>query len=286
MTILDTNPASTPAGESPLAVVAEPVIPLTIRRLRWWHEVIFVAVFYAIYTFIRGQFGSAAVAPETAFANAQRVIGLEEHLGIYNELAIQQWFLGWPALIRAVNIFYGLFHFAIPVAVLVVLYRRSPGRYRLWRNTLMAGTGLALIGFSLFPLMPPRLLCACPLGSGTESGFVDTLAQFGGLWSFGSHGVGAVSNQYAAMPSLHFAWALWCGLAIASIMRARWARAFALSYPAVTLLVIIVTANHFWLDALGGALVLGIGGVVALGLNRARHRSSKSELEVCGDLVQ
>lgn len=241
------------------------------RNPRWWREVITVVAFYCVYSFVRGQFGSSAVAPARALANANAVIGLEQRLGIANELAVQRWFLQWPAVVRGLDIFYGMFHFAVPIAVLVLLYRRAPARYRQWRNVLAATTGLALVGFSLFPLMPPRLLCACPYGAGTDYGFVDTLDRFGGLWSFGSHGMSAVSNQYAAMPSLHFAWALWSAVAVWPVVRRRVPRLVVAAYPTLTLVTIIVTANHFWLDAFGGAAVLAAGWVLAVAPQRIRH---------------
>lgn len=257
-----------PTDRSPRAVDAPP-------RLRWWRQIVLVLVFYALYTIVRGQFGSATASVNQAAVNASVIMELERRLGIGNELALQQWFLSWPELVRLINIFYGLFHFVVPIAMLATLLRCAPLRYRRWRDTLAATTALGLIGFSLFPLMPPRLLCACPYGSGVDSGFVDTLARYGGLWSFGSHGVGAVSNQYAAMPSLHFAWALWCALAAREFLpRGRWRR-FALAYPAVTLVVIVVTANHFWLDAAGGAVVLFAGYGVARMIERLRREGRR-----------
>jgi len=239
------------------------------RRLVWWRELILVAAFYAGYSFIRGQFGSGADHLAEASANAQRVVDVETRLGIFNEHSLQRLVLHWPAIIRALNIFYGMFHFAVPVFVLAVLFVKAPARYRRSRDILAATTGLALVGFSLFPLLPPRLLCTCPLGaplgSGADGGFVDTLARYGGFWTFGSHGVGAVANQYAAMPSLHFAWSLWCAVALYPFVRRRWARILVVAYPALTLVAIIVTANHFWLDAVGGAVVFGVGyGLVRL----------------------
>jgi hypothetical protein len=258
------------------------------RPLRWWREVAVAATFYGIYSFVRGQFGSAALSTAQAAANANQIIDIERSLGIYNELVVQQWFLHAPSLVRAVNVFYGLFHFVAPIAVLVLLYRRAPGRYRRGRNTLAATTALALIGFCLYPLLPPRLLCDCPLGSGVDAGFVDTLTRFGGLWSFGSHGVGAVSNQYAAMPSLHFAWALFCAVTVHPLLRRRWTRSIAVLYPILTLVAIIVTANHFWLDAVGGAAVYAAGFGLVSGLERLVRRSSRNREQdptTCEDSV-
>jgi membrane-associated phospholipid phosphatase len=103
--------------------------------------------------------------------------------------------------------------------------------------------------------MPPRLLPA-------SYGFVDTLRTYGGLWSFDSGAMQKVSNQYAAMPSLHFAWSLWCTLVFLPAARRPWLRVVVLGYPVLTLFAIVVTANHYWLDAAGGALALGIGVLV------------------------
>ncbi len=189
--------------------------------LRWWKELLFVAGFYGVYTFIRDEFGSASVGSVHALHNATRVIHLEQWLGIFHEQAVQHWFLQWPSVIRFFNLYYGSLHFLVPIGVLLVLFRRWPEDYRFWRNTLAATTALALIGFSLFPLMPPRLLCDCVYGAGpgVHYGFVDTLARFGGSWSFDSGAMKDVSNQYAAMPSLHVAWSLWCAAVLVPRLR-------------------------------------------------------------------
>ena len=167
--------------------------------LRWWKEAFYIVAFYLVYSVIRNAFGSAAVGPDVAFDNAEIVIRIERWLGSYHEETIQEWFLDDRAFIQWWNLFYGTFHFVVTVAALVLLFRRFPARYPRWRNTLAATTGLALIGFATYPLMPPRLLP-------DAYGFVDTLRVYGGLWSFESGPVAQVSNQYAAMPSLHFAW--------------------------------------------------------------------------------
>ena len=222
------------------------------RGLRWWREVAYVVAFYLVYSFIRNQFGSAAVSEETAFRNARAVIDVQDALGLYVEEDIQEAFLGARWFIQGWNLFYGTFHFVVTAFAIVYLFRRMPERYVRWRTTLACTTALALIGFATFPLMPPRLL---PPGYG----FVDTLATYGGLWSFDSGAMKAVSNQYAAMPSLHFGWSTWCALVLAPAARRTWVKALAVAYPVATLFAIVVTANHFWLDALGGAVVLGLG---------------------------
>ncbi|HEX2063568.1 MAG TPA: phosphatase PAP2 family protein [Acidimicrobiales bacterium] len=225
------------------------------RRLRWWREVLYVLAFYGVYTLIRNE-GVATDNQREAFRHAKQVIGLQRSLGIYHEETIQDWFLPWRWFIWSWNVFYGTAHFVVTVVVLVYLFRRLSRRYPLWRNTLACTTALALIGYALYPLMPPRLLPA-------SYGFVDTLKVVGGLWSFDSEAVEKVSNQFAAMPSLHFGWALWCVLALLPCIRRRWVRVLVVSYPFLQLFAIVVTANHYVLDAVGGAAVLGAGHAMA-----------------------
>ncbi len=232
-----------------------------LSRLRWWRELLYIAVFYSVYTLIRNTQGSASVSAAKAFANARHVISWERALGIYHEESVQEAFLGAEWFISFWNVFYGTAHFVVTVWALVLMFRTMKDRYPLWRNTLAFTTGLALIGFATFPLMPPRLLPP-------DYGFVDTLRVIGGLWSFDSGAMQKVSNQYAAMPSLHFAWAAWSTVVLYPAMKRTWARVLVASYPALTLFAIVVTGNHFVLDAVGGALVLGAGFLAGRTLTR------------------
>jgi hypothetical protein len=213
--------------------------------------VAYILAFYSVYSLIRNR-GVDTDSSAEAFRHAREVIGAERLLGLYHERTVQGWFLPWRWFISFWDVYYGTAHFVVTVVALVYLFRRMSVRYPLWRNTLACTTALALVGFALYPLLPPRLL---PPGYG----FVDTLRVVGGLWSFDSGAVAKVSNQYAAMPSLHFAWSSWCVFVLAPAVRARWTRAVLLAYPFVTLFAIVVTANHYVLDAVGGAAVLGAG---------------------------
>jgi hypothetical protein len=233
-------------------------------RLRWWFEILFVLAFYAVYTSIRNGLSAGPEAAETAFRNARTIIDLEQILGLFQEERIQETFLPYAHFIRFWNVFYGTLHFAVTIFAMVWTYRRYPRRYPLWRNTLALTTGVALVGFTVFPLMPPRLLDDCgPFGACQAYGFVDTLAQVGGLWSFDSGTMAQISNQFAAMPSLHFAWALWSFFVLYRYLPWQWARIAIAVYPWLTLFAIIVTGNHYWLDAVGGALALGLGYLIA-----------------------
>ncbi|MGB5757522.1 MAG: phosphatase PAP2 family protein, partial [Acidimicrobiales bacterium] len=220
-------------------------------------EVGLVLGFYVIYTFVRNMFGSAGVGSDVALANARELIEFERSLNLYVELDVQRLFIDWDGFIWSSNIFYGTFHFVVTPAVLVWLFVHHQADYARLRTTLLATTGLALIGFTIFPVMPPRLLGSCgPYGGCVPSGFVDTIAEVGGVWSFESKSVQSVSNQFAAVPSLHMAWALWCSAALAARVRSRSLLPLISLYPLATLFAIVVTANHYWIDAVLGALTL------------------------------
>ena len=244
--------------------------------LHWWAEALLVFTFYVVYSWSRNQFGSANVNPSEALRNAVRVIDLEKALGLFQELRVQQLFLDRTLFLQFWNLFYGTFHFAVTIFTLVWLYRRFPALYPRWRSSFLCTTGLALVGFSLFPLMPPRLLADCGEFGGCLAAypFMDTVSEAGGLWSFDSGTMQKISNQYAAMPSLHFAWATWCTLALWPVLRRSFSRALVVAYPVLTLFAVIVTGNHYWIDALGAIVVVGAGALMGRRLADSWHRWS------------
>jgi len=267
-----------------------------VHRLHWWKEALIVVVFYLVYTEIRNRFGSNTIAadgvPEAAFHNAERVIRIERIIGLYHEESVQDAFLGARWFIQFWNVFYGTAHFFVTLGVFVLLFFKRADVFPQWRNTLAAMTALAIIGFAFFPLMPPRLLDRpCPsvgefefggacveseLRPGKEKrfngengfGFVDTVSVFGGPWKFDSERVASISNQYAAMPSLHIGWSSWCAIAVWPMLRRRRSKALVLLYPGATLFCIVVTGNHFWLDGIGGLLAFAVGSLVGWGMHR------------------
>ncbi|HEX6238675.1 MAG TPA: phosphatase PAP2 family protein [Acidimicrobiales bacterium] len=268
------------------------------RDLRWWREVIYIVLVYLAYSAVRNQFGSgagAAVDPDPAFHHAEAIIHIERSLGLYVEHHLQSWYLDLPlnGLIRVWNVYYGILHFVVTAFALVWLFHRARHRYRLWRNTLAATTLLALVGFASFSLMPPRLMDdpgiygGCQVYADTppddlpdrageppcdEYGYVDTIARYGGWASFGSDEMARVSNQYAAMPSMHIGWSAWCVFVLVPLLRRRWLRALVVAYPVVTLFDIIVTGNHWWIDGPAGLACLGLGYLVALAATRWYER--------------
>jgi hypothetical protein len=260
--------------------------------LRWWKEALFAAGVYLVYSVVRNQFGSAGGDPGPAYGHAVDIIDLEKTLHLYFEATVQQWYLDLPAhgLIRLWNVYYGIAHFLVTLIALVWMFRRDPKRHRLLRNTLVLTTCLAVIGFAAYSLMPPRLLddpgryggcqiyapeAAADAEPGAlsapgcdEYGFVDTVAKYGGWISFGSDEYAEVSNQYAAMPSMHIGWSTWTAIVLVPLLRRRWARALALLYPVLTLVCIVLTANHYWIDGVGGLVCLAAGYGVARVITR------------------
>ncbi len=231
------------------------------RAQYWWIEILTGVAFYVVYSAIRNaRTGHAALARR----NAHTLIDIQQAIGIYHEKAIQAWALHVRPLIIGANYFYGSLHFVVTIGVMVFLFRFWTDDYARWRNALAWATGLALIGFVLYPLMPPRLL--------PGAGFVDTLAQDPAIWSFNSGAMSKVSNQFAAMPSVHCAWALWCACALVPRLRHRWAKVLAALYPVATVTTIVITANHYFLDAVGGFATLGAGWLISGQIARVRSR--------------
>ena len=231
--------------------------------LYWWVEVLAILAYYGVYSFVRNANGAS---PPGAYPHAKQLIAIEQHLGIFHEAAIQSWALHFRPMIDTANYFYGSLHFVVTIFTGVFLYTRWSDDYPRYRNTLAIATGLALIGFKFYPLMPPRLLDTLVH---THYGFVDTLAKYPTPWSFDSGGMSHLSNQFAAMPSVHICWATFCAIALATHVRKLWAKVLAWSYPVLTLFVIVITANHYFLDAIGGLVILGAAWIIAGKITRA-----------------
>ena len=177
---------------------------------------------------------------------------------------MQQWYLDLPAngLIRLWNVYYGIAHFLVTFVALVWMFRRDPRRHRLLRNTLALTTALAVIGFAAYSLMPPRLLDdpgeygGCQIyapggGRGRRPRRAHRAGlrrvrlrrhhrrRYGGWISFGNEGMKDVSNQYAAMPSMHIGWATWSAIVLVPLVRRRWAKVLVVAYPVLTLVCIV-----------------------------------------------
>ncbi|WP_432180854.1 bifunctional glycosyltransferase 87/phosphatase PAP2 family protein [Streptomyces sp. NBC_00063] len=216
-------------------------------------EMLLIRVGYYAYQQVRlaATGGTNTGGRATAEAHGMQVHSLEKFLHIDIEHWVNHAVAQVPWLKSFFNFYYESFHFIVPLSVLAILYVRRPAQYRWARSALGFATVLALIGFWFYPLAPPRLM--------PSLGFIDTLH---GVQDFSKPDYGtltALTNQYAAMPSLHFGWSLWCGLVIAILAPKWWMKAIALLHPLFTISAIIATGNHWVLDAVGGATVVGAG---------------------------
>lgn len=222
------------------------------RRPRLWFEILLIAVSYWTYSLIRNAVPEQRTA---ALNNADWIWRTEHHLGMAFEESVNHAVNSVTWLIVGMNYYYATLHFVVTLSVLVWLYRSHPGRYAATRLVLFATTAVALVGYYLYPLAPPRLM--------NGGDFVDTVMVHQTWGSMASGDLKHMSNQYAAMPSMHIGWSVWCGLTIFALAKLPWVRILGLLYPVVTLVVIVATANHFWLDAGGGVLCLAFGFAVA-----------------------
>ncbi|GAA3305410.1 bifunctional glycosyltransferase 87/phosphatase PAP2 family protein [Streptomyces cinereospinus] len=211
-------------------------------------ELLLIRVAYAAYSKVRL---AATGGRERAEAHGEQILALERVLHLDVEHTLNHAVVQVGRLRQFFDFYYTSFHFTVPLTVLAVLYWRRPVDYRWARSTLGLTTLLALIGFWAYPLAPPRLMPGL--------GIIDTVH---GVQDFSRPDYGtltALTNQYAAMPSLHFGWSLWCGVVIAIVAPRTWTKALGLLHPALTVTAIVVTGNHWVLDAAGGALVVGAG---------------------------
>jgi PAP2 superfamily len=195
-----------------------------------------------------------------AFANAHEVWHIERWLHLPREQDIQHLLLHSVRLVELANTYYAVVHFPATVAFLVWMFLRRPAHYFWVRRTLIIMTGASLVVHVVFPLAPPRMR--------PDLGFVDTGAIFGPN-VYGPPEVGSIANQFAAMPSLHIGWATLVAIGLIVSTRSRW-RWLWLAHPIITILVVVGTANHWWLDGIV-ALVLLVGALaISLGVDRMR----------------
>jgi hypothetical protein len=227
------------------------LLPVRLTRYRppqWWQEIVLIALGYWLYGLVRNAVPDQATIAER---HGRAVQHLQDWLHVNFELSLNHWVAATEPIAQLMDYYYATLHFIVTIAVLVWLFVAHKRIYRGVRTVLFATTIVALVGFYTFPLAPPRLL--------PQYGYVDTLVKFHTWGSLADPKLAERSNQFAAMPSLHIGWALWCGITILVLARTSWLRVLGLCYPVGTLLVIVGTANHFVLDAVGGALVLVVG---------------------------
>jgi hypothetical protein len=188
----------------------------------------------------------SVLGPDDALSRARWLWHAERIVHMPSEAALQRPILPHPLLVQAVDLYYDVLHFPVMIACLIWLFVRHRERYGRFRISLVAFTGLCLL-IQLIPVAPPRMLSGI--------GMVDTAARYGQS-VYSSRG-GFEADQLSAMPSVHVGWAILVAIAVIGTLRSRW-RWLAAAYPIMTLLAVVVTANHFWLDGIVAAAVLAL----------------------------
>jgi hypothetical protein len=223
-----------------------PGLPLPDRLPRLLPELALLAAVYAGYKYGRKVANSD---PGEAFRHAHAVWGFERTLHLPSERLVQRAVMHWEPVIHAANYLYATVHLPAMVLFLAYMFLRHRPHYLWIRRAIVIQTALALVGHILFPLAPPRLLHG--------SGMVDTAARYGPAVYGDKPQTHSMSNQFAAMPSLHVGWALAIAVGLIAAQRSRW-RWLWLLHPLTTLLVVVSTANHYWVDCFVGCALLGV----------------------------
>ena len=189
-----------------------------------------------------------------AFKNARELIHIEQSLGIFVEPSVQAWADTKPAIIDFASWMYINAQTSVTLGALAFLYLFHNRSFYFVRNMFLVAFFLALVGYAVLPTAPPRFF--------PEWGFYDTVSDFVGV-DHESVAVNSLFNPYAAVPSMHIAFSLMIGVPLARLCHHRAARIAWGLYPLLILFVIVATGNHFFSDAILGAVTAGIGALVA-----------------------
>ena len=222
-----------------------------LRNPRWlpkgWPDFLLQLLLFTVvdvlYELTRG-LSEGSIA--TAFGHARSVVSVERSLGIFNELDVQHWALQRHWALDVADFTYFHAHFVVTTVFMFWLYLRRNRHYYFIRNAVFVADAIALVGFTLFPTAPPRML--------TDLGFTDTLDRYASISNY-SGPVAALANPFAAVPSIHTCYSLIIGVSCFFLVRHRALGFTWLFYPALIVFSIVATGNHFWTDAfLGGVL--------------------------------
>ncbi len=224
------------------ATVASSRPSTALRAVDFARNVAILGALYFLYAFVR-QLTADDVT--TAFANARNLVAFQNAVGLPSETILQSPLLRHPQIVTAANTFYMWVHFPGTAAFLIWAWYRHPNRFGVIRASLISLTTAGLLLHLLFPLAPPRKL--------PSVGYIDTGATFGP--SPYDLAASSAANQIAAMPSLHVGWALLVAISVIALSRSRF-RFLILAHPILTTLVVVVTANHYWTDAIIAALLV------------------------------
>lgn len=209
-------------------------------------NVIALAALWMLYAAVRGV---TAEEYSVAVGNAREVLSFQRSLGLPSELLLQRDLLGQTGILKMANVYYIVAHFPVTVGFLAFAWTFRREQFGRIRNTLIAVTGVGMVIHLVYPLAPPRMLDS-PL-----FGFVDTGALLGP--NPYDLGIAEAANQLAAMPSLHVGWALLVAIGVIWMFDSPWRYLIAI-HPAITTFVVVLTANHYWIDAFTAAALVAL----------------------------
>lgn len=222
-------------------------------------EVVVVLTAYVTYFAVRGLIeGDEA----EAIANAGRVIDLERSLGIFREEGLQDALVTGDAIARALNFVYIWGHWPLLALAATWLMIVRFETYRLYRNAMIISGIIGVVVIAMFPVAPPRLT--------PDVDIVDTVRAHSD--SYRSMQPGIFTNRYAAVPSLHFGWNLLVGIAILRSTDRRWAQAVGIGSAAAMGFAIVLTGNHYLIDAAIGAAIALLGLLLAVQLRQLSEK--------------
>jgi hypothetical protein len=243
-------------GPAQVAQGVGPVSPAR-RRSRWWVEALALLWLLWVYDAVTN---FAPLRLHAAVAHAEGLLHAEQALHLDPEHALDTWLAGQHTLGVILSDYYDNAHFVVTLGLLGWLWWRRPDIYRPLRNVLVLVNVLAFAVFWLFPVAPPRML----------PGFVDVVASTHAIGSWHTGALASAANQYAAMPSLHIAWAVWCTLVVWQVWKQWWVRALAVAYPFVTGFAVLATGNHYVLDLFGGLVTIAASCAIVRAFERRR----------------
>ena len=215
------------------------------ERPRWWLELFTIAWLAWVYDFINNL---APLRHSAAFAHGQGIFDLERSLHLTPELTLNRWLAAHHTLGAVLSDYYDNAHFIVTLGLLGWLWWKRADIYRPLRTALVLMNVLGLAVFWLYPVAPPRML----------AGFSDVVANTSAFASFHSGSLAKAANQYAAMPSLHMAWAAWCSLVMWQLSSKLWVRVVAVLYPCLTCVAVLSTGNHFLIDVIAGLATMAL----------------------------